>query len=42
VVNLTRLTTDEFAIQLGKKAELSQSLINLHIDNLSSPHNDWL
>jgi STE24 endopeptidase len=33
---------DEFAVQLGHKSELGSALIKLHIDNLSSPHADWL
>ena len=33
---------DEFAAQLEKTDQLSSALIRLHIDNLSSPHNDWL
>ncbi|ODN75208.1 hypothetical protein L202_06405 [Cryptococcus amylolentus CBS 6039] len=33
---------DEFAVGLGKKAELAEALIKLHVKNLSSPHSDWL
>ena len=33
---------DEFAIKLDKKDDLAAALIKLHIDNLSSPHNDKL
>jgi len=33
---------DEFAVRLGHKKDLSAALIKLHIDNLSSPHADWL
>lgn len=33
---------DAFAVRLGKKKELADALIKLHIDNLSSPHNDKL
>jgi STE24 endopeptidase len=31
---------DEFAAELEKKEELKEALIKLHVDNLSSPHND--
>ena len=33
---------DEFAIKMDKKDDLGSCLIKLHIDNLSSPHNDKL
>ncbi len=33
---------DEFAVRLDKKDDLASALIKLHIDNLSSPHNDRL
>jgi STE24 endopeptidase len=33
---------DEFAIKMDKKDDLAKALIKLHIDNLSSPHNDKL
>lgn len=33
---------DEFAVKLDKKDPLASALIKLHIDNLSSPHNDRL
>jgi Zn-dependent protease with chaperone function len=31
---------DEFAVRLDKTQELKDALIKLHVDNLSSPHND--
>lgn len=33
---------DEFAARLGLQKDLSSALIKLHVDNLSSPHNDSL
>ena len=36
------MDVDEFAIKLDKKDDLAAALIKLHIDNLSSPHNDKL
>lgn len=33
---------DEFGVELDKKEDLKSSLIKLHVDNLSSPHNDEL
>lgn len=35
-------SADEFAAELDKKEDLKKALIKLHIDNLSSPHNDPL
>jgi STE24 endopeptidase len=37
-----KLTVDEFAVLLDKKADLKEALIKLHKNNLSSPHSDPL
>ncbi|WVN88890.1 uncharacterized protein L203_104105 [Cryptococcus depauperatus CBS 7841] len=33
---------DEFAVDLEQKPQLASALIKLHVNNLSSPHSDWL